>query len=1019
MSDEAGTTPGSGGNLSTETLDYLKRWYHVPGLLLVIFAMFAIRIQSWQNFVQDGKVYLSGNDAWYHLRTVEYSVENGLATMPYEIWTGFATGQYVGQFGTLFDQLIAAGALILGLGDPSSQQIATAVLFAPAVFGALVAIPTFLIARRFGGNLVGLLAAAILALLPGLFLQRGTVGAADHNVAEPLFMSFAVLGMLVAVAVGQRERPIWEQLLERDIAGLRNVLGWSVLAGVATAAYMWMWPSGVWIVGIFGVFLLVALSSDVVSGVSPDHTALPAAVAMTTTGVLMLVSLETLEISATSFGLLQFIVPFLVAAGAVFLAWLAREWETRDIVPTYYPVAVLGLLVAGFGVAAIVVPDLLSYMVNQLIRIVGLTTGATTRTISEAQPFLQSRANQLGIGAWQAFFLEYGAAFYTALAGGVWMVLRPHLLSSEAKRIGLGAGVLVVVGLLVGFPAIPSALGGIVGLSGDLTALLLVALALAAALVYGEYPTEHVLLVVWSAFMLAAALTQIRFNYYLVVPVSILTAYAVGVVVRRVGITADSLDPSGIEWSHVMVLATIALLVFAPLVAPISFANEDGRQVPMSSAVEVGANRGPGAVTEWEQPLSWMANNTPAEGNYAGAGNADQLDYQGTYEIPEDQDFDYPEGSYGVMSWWDYGHWITVLGERIPDANPFQQHATTAANYLLAPDEGTANEVLANHDEDDAKTRYVAVDYKMVAPQSKFSAPTVFYSGNDSVSYGDMVSGRLYSAGAQDWITLKTQRYYDSQVVRLYRYHGSRVEAQPVVVDWENRDYENVQRQIPTFNGTQQFRSMDAAEEYVQGDQTSTIGGIADLPREDIPALEHYRLVRLSGDSPVPQNYLRNAEFQQRNHPTWVKLFEKVPGATVQGTAPANTTVTATVEVDTAASGDDSTFTYTQQAATGADGQFEMTLPYSTTGYENWGTEAGYTNVSARATGPYEFTTGTSIDRTTMNVTRFSGSVEVPEGAVIGEDEGPISVELEKEVLQSLGDPGANETATNQTATAE
>ncbi|AOW80031.1 oligosaccharyltransferase AglB [Halodesulfurarchaeum formicicum] len=1007
-----------------ETFDYLKRWYHVPGLLLVIFAMFAIRIQSWQNFIQDGTVYLSGNDAWYHLRMVEYSVENGLGTMPYEIWTGFATGKYVGQFGTLFDQLIAAGALILGLGDPSSQQIATAVLFAPAVFGALVAIPTFLIARRFGGNLVGLLAAAILALLPGLFLQRGTVGAADHNVAEPLFMSVAVLGMLVAVAIGQRERPVWEQLLERDIAGLRNVLGWSVLAGVATAAYMWMWPSGVWIVGIFGVFLLVALSSDVVSGVSPDHTALPAAVAMTTTGVLMLVSLETLEISATSFGLLQFIVPFLVAAGAVFLAWLAREWEARDIEPTYYPVTVLGLLVAGFGVAAIVVPDLLSYMVNQLIRIVGLSTGATTRTISEAQPFLQSRADQLGLGAWQAFFYEYGAAFFLALLGGLWMILRPHLLSADSRRISMAAGVLLLGGLFVGFPGIPTALGGIIGLSGDLFGLLVLSLAVAAALIAGDYPTEQILLVVWAAFMLAAALTQVRFNYYLVVPVAILAAYAVGRVIDVFGVTLATLSPRSIDWSHVMLVVTIVLLLFAPMVAPISFANQDDRQVQMSTAVQTGANAGPGAVTQWDSTLGWMQNNTPEVGNYGGAGNADQLDYDGTYAIPENDDYDYPEGSYGVMSWWDYGHWITVLGERIPVANPFQQHATQAANYLLAGDEETANERLGATDEDDAETQYVAVDYKMVDTQGKFSAPTVFYNANDSLSYDNMTDGQILGPNAGTYLnsgfrppvtTLKTQRYYESQMVRLYHHHGSAVDAN-TVIQYEDREYEQYESPVPTYETSRTFRSSEAAQEFAENDSNAIVGGVADFPREDLEALEHYRLVRVSEDSTVRQQKLANLEFREGEQPTWVKLFERVPGATIEGEGPADSTVTATVELESNAPYNDSTFTYTQHAETDANGDFEMTLPYASTDYDAWGPEDGYTNTSVRATGPYEFSTPTSVDRANETMTTHSGTVDVPEGVVIGASEEPITVTLDEQVIDTSTQE-ANQTDTNTTDT--
>ncbi|MEF8772567.1 MAG: oligosaccharyl transferase, archaeosortase A system-associated, partial [Halodesulfurarchaeum sp.] len=665
-------------------------------------------------------------------------------------------------------------------------------------------------------------------------------------------------------------------------------------------------------------------------------------------------------------------------------------------------------------------------IVNQLLGIVGLQTGAGQATISEAQPFIESRGNQLGLGAWKAFFYEYGAAFYVALVGGLWMTLRPHLLSSDNRRIGLAAAILLIAALFVSFPALPGAIGGIVGFPADLTGLVFISLAIAAALVYGEYPTEHILLVVWSAFMLSAALTQIRFNYYLVVPVSILAAYLVGRIVAVAGIRLETLTPSALDWSHVMIIATVVLLLFAPMIAPISFANQDGQQIPMQTAMETGDRAGPGSVTEWEGTLNWMSDNTPEEGNYAGAGNEDQLEYFGTYGVPEASDYDYPEGSYGVMSWWDYGHWITVLGERIPNANPFQQHATEAANYLLAPDEASAAEALEATDEDDAETRYVAVDYKMVDTQAKFSAPTVFYDANDSLSYSNMTDGRILGPNAGAYMqqgyqppitTLKTQRYYESQMVRLYHFHGSAVTAD-TVVEIETREYEQYEGAVPTFNTTRQFRSSEAAREYANNNTNAFVGSVADFPRQDVEALEHYRLVKLSGESNAPRRTLANLEFREGELPTHVKLFERVPGATIEGEGPANTTVTATVELNTTATIGDGSFTYTQHAETGEDGSFEMTLPYASSNYDEWGPAEGYTNVSVQATGPYEFSTPTNFNQTTMNITQHNASAHVPEGAVIGEDKGAIAVTLEEQLLGSLGEQETNETVDgNQTNT--
>jgi dolichyl-diphosphooligosaccharide--protein glycosyltransferase len=130
------------------------------------------------------------------------------------------------------------------------------------------------------------------------------------------------------------------------------------------------------------------------------------------------------------------------------------------------------------------------------------------------------------------------------------------------------------------------------------------------------------------------------------------------------------------------------------------------------------------------------------------------------------------------------------------------------------------------------------------------------------------------------------------------------------------------------------------------------------------------------------------ANVMTQNNPAWTKLFERVPGATIEGTGPANTTIEASVEMVNHETGE--SFTYTQRTRTGPDGNFEMTVPYSTTGYDEYGPENGYTNVSVRATGPYEFTVplgnaGIPLD----------GTAQVTEGQVIGENETASTVDLQ------------------------
>jgi dolichyl-diphosphooligosaccharide--protein glycosyltransferase len=370
------------------------------------------------------------------------------------------------------------------------------------------------------------------------------------------------------------------------------------------------------------------------------------------------------------------------------------------------------------------------------------------------------------------------------------------------------------------------------------------------------------------------------------------------------------------------------------------------------------------------------------------------------------------------MSWWDYGHWITVEAERIPNANPFQEGSTTAANYLLAPSEERAEQLLDDLDEDDAKTRYVMVDWQMIKVGSKFGAPVVFYDDRDvsqSTFYKPAIIVEQTGQGFQfsGWFSrqyVKDQRYYESTMVRLYRYHGSAKAPQPVVVDWTDEGQTSLG---PTLlmekesTHVKQFDNMSAARDYVERDGSSQVGGISNLPSEYVPALQHYRLVALSDDKLAPANYIFNGELQ--NAPAYVKTFERVPGATVQGTGPANAVVEASVTMRIDAY--NTTFEYTQRAETGEDGEFEMVLPYSTTGYENWGPENGHTNVSVRATGPYEFTTGpTGEGEGELTTVVYSGTTDVSEGQVIGEDESAVTVELERRVVDEP--EGANQTST-------
>ncbi|ELY53478.1 oligosaccharyl transferase STT3 subunit [Natronococcus amylolyticus DSM 10524] len=488
-------------------------WYHVPVVGAVMLFMFWVRTQSYEAFVtEDGTPALAGVDSWYHWRTIQWTAENYPRTMPYEVWTGFPTGNYVGQFGTLFDQLIVTAAMIVGLGDPSSSTLYTVSLLAVPAMAALVAIPVFYLGRRLGGTVGGLVAVVLLALAPGQFLTRTTAGQLQHHVAEVLFMAIAVLAMMAALRVAEREQPIYELVADKNWDALRQPTIYAALAGVALALYIWVWPPGVVLIGIFGVFFAVQLCLDYVRGISPDHVAFVGAVSLGVTAVATALLIEEPGTSVTSFGYLQPGTAALVAVGCLFMAWFARQWNARGIDRRIYPGAIAALIVGAFAVMWLVLPDFYDTLVGNLTgRLIPLDPDAGTLTIQEAQPPDDFTAHVFG---------EFGTAFYTMLAGLALLVVRP--------------------------------------------------------LFGREYRAEYTLILVWSLFLISMSATQIRFSYYLVLAVAVVNAVFVADVLRLFDLDlqrgARSLE--GVETYQLIILLVVVLLLFAPLL-PVVAADGD------------------------------------------------------------------------------------------------------------------------------------------------------------------------------------------------------------------------------------------------------------------------------------------------------------------------------------------------------------------------------------------------------------------------------------------------------------
>ncbi|WP_408957717.1 oligosaccharyl transferase, archaeosortase A system-associated [Natrinema sp. 74] len=922
---------------ATSFLESWRDWYHLPVLGVVMLFMVWVRTQSYSRFVtDDGAPALAGVDSWYHWRTIRWTAENYPHTMPYEVWTGFPSGSYVGQFGTLYDQLIVTAAMIVGLGDPSTQTLYAVALLSIPVMAALTAIPVFYAGRRLGGTLGGLVSVIVLALVKGQFLARSTVGQLDHHVGEILFMAIAVVAMMVSLTAGEREKPIYELIADRDWTALRTPTIYSVLAGVALTLYIWIWPAGVLLIGIFGVYFAVQLILDYVRGVSPDHIAFVGAVSMGVTAILTTLLIERIGIGVTGFTLLQPLTALLVAIGCVFMAWFAREWNNRGIERRYYPAAIIGIAIVGLLVMRVALPTLYSTFIGNLTgRLIPLNPSTGTLTIVEAQP-PEDFFNRV--------FTEFGAAFYTMLAGLAFLVIRP---------------------------------------------------------LFGrKFRAEHTLMIVWSLFLISMAATQVRFMYYLLLAVAVVNAAFVAELVQLFNLDLESSLSSlkQIETYQVIVVLLVVLLLFAPLLPPLA----------QATAWQQAEATGPhGSAMTWDSSNEWLQENTPAPGNYGGANNADQLDYYGTY-TPGDDNYDYPKGAYGVMSWWDYGHLITTQAERIPHSNPFQQNARSSSAFFTAEFEQRGELIMEAIAEGEPVVGNSTDELRQAVSDNESGEPIKY------VMIDDQMAGGKFSA-----ITRWTEPGYSHYVSNEQFRFGNQTTQLPTT----NENYDNTTLSslyLQDAEGMEHYRLVHENAKY------SIVGGMA-FGQQKIP---QYSLpLRGSGWDNQTQALQRQLSQARNNNqvyrglgrPIWdahvvssVKTFERVEGATITGSVAdaagidaENATAVAAVELETNTG---RTFTYRQQADVSENGSFELTVPYATN--DELTVEDGYTNSSVEATGNY---TVNVITAENGSISQYSGQTAVPEPAVINGE--TVDVSLEEVENPSDNESAGNESTGNETDT--
>lgn len=170
---------------------------------LALFLVFGIALFlrvyfPYHNIFAAGWVNFQETDCWYNMRqllVLGLHFPHRMLLDPY----GFYPGGSSVNAPPFFYLLFGFFAWLFGAGSPTQKVIETVGAYLPAILGALVTVPVYVMGKELFNRKAGLLAAALIAILPGQFLWRGMLGFPDYHVTETLFSAVAMMFLILAV----------------------------------------------------------------------------------------------------------------------------------------------------------------------------------------------------------------------------------------------------------------------------------------------------------------------------------------------------------------------------------------------------------------------------------------------------------------------------------------------------------------------------------------------------------------------------------------------------------------------------------------------------------------------------------------------------------------------------------------------------------------------------------------------------------------------------------------------------
>lgn len=842
-----------------------------PGLLscLTVTLFFALALclrilPPFDKIFTDAGIRFSTVDAYYQMYIVDnltHNFPNLTSSLPY---LNYPNSMQTGAI-HFFNWLLAAVIWIGSLGKPTLHTVDVVSVYYPAVLGALTVIPVYFMGRALAGRWAGMIAAALISILPGEFLGRSILGSTDQHVAESLFIAFSMLFLILALKTARQRQLTFGHFKRRDWATIVKPVVFSLLAGFFLGIYLLTWIGALLFIFIILLYFIIQFFIDHLRRESTDYLSLVGLALFSVAAVMFL------PVMHNGLNLAALVIAWLVP---LVLNVISRLMAKRPLKPVYFPLTVLGIGGIGLGTIYLVAPSLFRLMMDSFS--IFYPTGASLTTL-EMQRILAPNGTFTFALVWGNFTVS----FFLGLVSIVLLVTVPK---SAKSFLGLLVILAVWISLLV--------IGERASQTVSILITILTTTGLLVCLITRQRDADKSILVVWSLVILAATIGQRRFAYYFAVNAAVLTGFLSAWVLEQCSLM--KLTYKNENATLAMILGVIAGLFLLPILflgfsnpftwigisALIAFfvalflgqRNQLQKEVTVrrgapprnSSRINLtyvnlalalimvflivfspnitpaldtarGASFAPSDA--WMESLAWLEENTPEP-----FGNPDYY-----YQLADNSP--YPASAYGVLSWWDYGYWITRIAHRIPNVNPSQDSVrqNEVATIFTSQNETTANEIVR-----ELGTAYVVIDDQTAL--GKFWAvatwagkpPSDFFEAYYLPQNNQLTPVQLFHPA-----------YYRSLAIRLYNFDGKAFDGKSVtsnqtfVISYEDRNT-NDGRTVKLITSAESFASYQEAEDFrvaKNSPRYRIVGANPFMSPVPLDAVQDYKLIYSSSQA--------------------------------------------------------------------------------------------------------------------------------------------------------------------------